>query len=142
MSHLKPHRPSQILKVSDDPRFLRLFFKEKGKRAFQDSCAYFQREGKGKGAHFTRRRSFAKTAFRLAPTVAEHRLENGPPPPGSREEMGPGERPGEGRRRRLGAPRVAPWLPCDIEEGQGGLDRKSTRLNSSHSSVSRMPSSA
>ena len=30
----------------------------------------------------------------------------------------------------------------EIEELQNQLDRKSTRLNSSHSSVSRMPSSA
>ena len=41
-------------------------------------------------------------------------------------------------------------IPMDIKEGMGvgttfriiGEDRKSTRLNSSHSSVSRMPSSA
>mgnify|MGYP003343165472 CR=1 FL=1 len=30
----------------------------------------------------------------------------------------------------------------DVSIDQGGVDRKSTRLNSSHSSVSRMPSSA
>mgnify|MGYP003340795123 CR=1 FL=1 len=32
--------------------------------------------------------------------------------------------------------------PIAVLSGDGALDRKSTRLNSSHSSVSRMPSSA
>ena len=42
----------------------------------------------------------------------------------------------------LGVARFAytPLLP--LMQQQAGLDRKSTRLNSSHSSVSRMPSSA
>ena len=35
-----------------------------------------------------------------------------------------------------------PDYPADIRAPQGSLDRKSTRLNSSHSSQSRMPSSA
>ena len=34
------------------------------------------------------------------------------------------------------------WFGKVIEEHQAGLDRKSTRLNSSHLDVSRMPSSA
>ena len=34
------------------------------------------------------------------------------------------------------------WLPELVGLRAGGLDRKSTRLNSSHSRASRMPSSA
>ena len=38
---------------------------------------------------------------------------------------------------------IAPMVPLGLAFGRlGNLDRKSTRLNSSHSSVSRMPSSA
>ena len=36
-------------------------------------------------------------------------------------------------------PEKCPWCGKDMEQG---LDRKSTRLNSSHRSLSRMPSSA
>ena len=37
---------------------------------------------------------------------------------------------------------LATDIAVDIPEGYVGLDRKSTRLNSSHNSPSRMPSSA
>ena len=37
---------------------------------------------------------------------------------------------------------IPEYLEVDVKELKGRLDRKSTRLNSSHSSVSRMPSSA
>ena len=39
-------------------------------------------------------------------------------------------------------PQVMRWRMERLREAYQGLDRKSTRLNSSHSSVSRMPSSA
>ena len=43
---------------------------------------------------------------------------------------------------RSALPLLAPGHVLDIASGDGVLDRKSTRLNSSHSTLSRMPSSA
>ena len=41
----------------------------------------------------------------------------------------------------MGSFRFHEWLVCEIET-EDGTDRKSTRLNSSHIPLSRMPSSA
>ena len=43
---------------------------------------------------------------------------------------------------RMGGAVIAPALVSELAVNTSDLDRKSTRLNSSHSSVSRMPSSA
>ena len=40
------------------------------------------------------------------------------------------------------APPLPPIVKADLEKGMAAADRKSTRLNSSHSEISRMPSSA
>ena len=45
-------------------------------------------------------------------------------------------------RTALGRAALVEWQPDLLVVVAYGLDRKSTRLNSSHSSVSRMPSSA
>ena len=42
----------------------------------------------------------------------------------------------------LSAPGLATPTPATAAASSGGLDRKSTRLNSSHTDISRMPSSA
>ena len=46
------------------------------------------------------------------------------------------------RRGRLNFPRGEVNTPAFMPVGTAGTDRKSTRLNSSHSQQSRMPSSA
>ena len=46
------------------------------------------------------------------------------------------------RRETRGIRFQLEMLKPDIAQQEHGIDRKSTRLNSSHSSVSRMPSSA